>query len=198
MKITDIEINENNVKSVPDTLTADNEKSARDIKNVFDKLPELIARKHNSLVEYVNSELCTKSELKTTVKQEVMGIGAEEIARMIYDSDKDGMVDNAKQLDGRNAEYFAEKTAVETAQATADNHILDNSNPHGVTASQVGLGNVTNDKQMPIAGGTFTGNAVAYSSNRNTNGGCLRNIEVRTSSATGTLQSTNKIVMVRK
>ena len=198
MKITDIEINENNVKSVPDTLTADNEKSARDIKNIFDKLPELIAQKHNSLVEYVNHEMCTKSELKTTVKQEVMAVGAEEIAKIIYDSDDDGMVDNAKQLDGHDVEYFAAKTAVETAQETADNHILDTSNPHGVTAAQVGLGNVTNSKQMPIAGGTFTGNAVAYTSNRKTDGGCLRNIEVRTSSATGTLQSTNKIVMVRK
>jgi len=49
---------------------------------------------------------------------------------------------------------------------------------------------------MPKSGGTFTGDAVAYSTNRTTSG--LRNIEVRTTSATGTLQSTNKIIMVRK
>lgn len=54
----------------------------------------------------------------------------------------------------------------------------------------------TADAAMPKAGGTFTGDAVAYSTNR-TNGG-LRNIEVRATSATGTLQSTNKIIMVRK
>lgn len=48
--------------------------------------------------------------------------------------------------------------------------------------------------QLPAT--TFTGNAVAYSTNRTTSG--LRNIEVRTTSATGTLQSTNKIIMVRK
>ena len=66
------------------------------------------------------------------------------------------------------------------------------------SASDVGLGNVTNNKQMPIAGGTFTGNAVAYSTNRATNGGCLRNIEVRITGTSGTLQSTNKIIMVRK
>ncbi len=49
---------------------------------------------------------------------------------------------------------------------------------------------------MPKSGGTFTGDAVAYSTNRTASG--LRNIEVRTTSATGTLQSTNKIIMVRK
>lgn len=54
------------------------------------------------------------------------------------------------------------------------------------------------DNAMPKSGGTFTGNTVAYSSNRATDGGCLRNIEVRTSSATGTLQSTNKIIGIRK
>ena len=32
-------------------------------------------------------------------------------------------------------------------------------NPHGTTKSDVGLGNLTNDKQMPINGGTFTGQA---------------------------------------
>lgn len=49
---------------------------------------------------------------------------------------------------------------------------------------------------MPVSGGTFTGDAAAYSENRSTAG--LRNIEVRTESATGTLQSTDKIIAVRK
>ena len=51
-------------------------------------------------------------------------------------------------------------------------------------------------KVMTDAGGTFTGNAIAYSTNRTTSS--LRNIEIRKSSASGTLQSTNKIIMVRK
>ena len=62
------------------------------------------------------------------------------------------------------------------------------------SASDVGLGNVTNNKQMPIAGETFTGNAVAYSTNRT--GANLRNINVQNSS--GTNQSTNYILMRRK
>lgn len=117
-------------------------------------------------------------------------------------SDDDGTALNVL-LDEMNTATSVAATNAATAQSTADNavsaantHIANTSNPHGVTKSQVGLGNVTNDKQMPIAGGTFTGNAVAYSTNRTTSG--LRNIEVRTSSATGTLQSTNKIIMVRK
>lgn len=46
-----------------------------------------------------------------------------------------------------------------------------------------------------VTAGTFPGNVVAYSTNRSTSG--LRNIEVRKTSASGTLQSTNKIIMVR-
>jgi len=53
MRITEIEINQNNVKSAPDILNADGEKSTRDIKDIFDRLPELIAEKHNELVDYL-------------------------------------------------------------------------------------------------------------------------------------------------
>lgn len=49
---------------------------------------------------------------------------------------------------------------------------------------------------MPKSGGTFTGHVTGCSTN--TSSTCLRNIEVRTTSETGTLQSTNKIIMVRK
>ena len=39
--------------------------------------------------------------------------------------------------------------------AQIDTHIAATSNPHGVTASQVGLGNVTNDAQLKRAAGDF-------------------------------------------
>ena len=52
------------------------------------------------------------------------------------------------------------------------------------------------DAAMPLAGGTFAGNAVACSVNRA--GASLRNIEVRVTSTSGALQSTDKIVFVRK
>lgn len=41
----------------------------------------------------------------------------------------------------------AATTNAATAQKTADDHIADKANPHGVTKSQVGLGNVDNVKQ---------------------------------------------------
>lgn len=40
-------------------------------------------------------------------------------------------------------------------------HAADKNNPHGVTKAQVGLSSVDNIKQMPLAGGTFTGVVVA-------------------------------------
>ena len=50
---------------------------------------------------------------------------------------------------------------------------------------------------MPKSGGTFTGNVRAINSNRNTSGGCLRNILVVDSTG-NKLKSTNRIVMYRK
>ena len=73
-------------------------------------------------------------------------------------------------------------------------HPGSGTNPHGTTKSDIGLGNVTNNQQMPIAGGTFTGNVAAYGSNRS--GGNIRNIETCNSGWGGV--STNKIVTIRK
>ena len=44
-------------------------------------------------------------------------------------------------------------SAAETAQSTADDHIANTENPHGVTKAQVGLGNVdnTSDMDKPIS-----------------------------------------------
>ena len=53
MKITDKEIKYNNVKSAADLLSTE-DMTAEQVKNIFDKLPELIAKKHNKLVDYVN------------------------------------------------------------------------------------------------------------------------------------------------
>lgn len=78
---------------------------------------------------------------------------------------------------------------------TAVTHMSNTSNPHSVTKSQVGLGNVTNNKQMPIAGGTFTGNAWAYGSNRSNC--CIRNIDICNSAGTS-LISTNSLRFLRK
>ena len=44
-----------------------------------------------------------------------------------------------------------------------DTHLADTANPHGVTATQVGLGNLTNDKQIKgLASGTTSGDIVTF------------------------------------
>ncbi len=56
-----------------------------------------------------------------------------------------------------------------------DEHMGDDGNPHEVTKSQVGLTAVDDIKQMPIAGGTFTG-AVKAQTNTNYTTAQLRNV----------------------
>ena len=63
-------------------------------------------------------------------------------------------------------------------------HLADNANPHAVTKSQVGLGSVDNVKQMPIAGGTFTGAALAQN-NINYTTAQVRNVILSTADPTG-------------
>ena len=47
-------------------------------------------------------------------------------------------------------------------KTTVDNHIANTSNPHNTTASQVGLGNVTNDAQIPKSIGTTKGDIISF------------------------------------
>ena len=68
----------------------------------------------------------------------------------------------AEQLDIDTSD-LATKQEVEDVQQELTAHKADKVNPHSVTKGQVGLGNVDNVKQMPIAGGAFTGVATAYS-----------------------------------
>uniref|UniRef100_A0A6H1Z897 Tail protein n=1 Tax=viral metagenome TaxID=1070528 RepID=A0A6H1Z897_9ZZZZ len=58
---------------------------------------------------------------------------------------------------------------------TLEVHTGNTANPHSVTKTQVGLANVTDNAQMPIAGGTFTGKAYAQSNTDYTTGQ-IRNI----------------------
>ena len=113
---------------------------------------------------------------------------------------------NATQLNGQAASYYATAAALATTNSnvttisgdyvpkarTVNGHAL--SANVTVTKSDVGLGSVDNAKQMPIAGGTFTGAAYAYGTNTNTSR--LRNAIVQNSG--GTAQSTNYFICRRK
>ena len=214
MKIYDYEINENNVKSAPDTLKAEGNVTPRDIKHIFDRLPELIAQKFNSFVDYVTGSYYTKEQTESAIALKVTEIGSADMQKSVYDSDGDGVVDtamsalhaqNAYSLDGYGADHYAVKTEVETAVATVQaaaetaQTTADNAAAAAATAQTTANGKANSSHTQAastITAGTFPGNVVAYSTNRTASG--LRNIEVRTTSATGTLQSTNKIIMVRK
>ena len=126
MKIYDYEINENNVKSAPDTLKAEGNVTPRDIKHIFDRLPEFIAQKFNSFVDYVTGSYYTKEQTETAIALKVTEIGSADMQKSVYDSDNDGIVDNAMRavnaenanaLEGKAAEYFAAKSDVDAAAA---------------------------------------------------------------------------------
>lgn len=73
---------------------------------------------------------------------------------------------------------------IEDAHNAIDAHKADKANPHSVTKSQVGLGNVDNNKQMPIAGGTFAGVAKAQNNTSYTTAQ-LRNTILSTGNPSG-------------
>ncbi len=70
---------------------------------------------------------------------------------------------------------------IEYIDTALDLHLTDN-NPHNISKLTLGLDNVTNDKQMPIAGGTFTG-AVKAQTNTNYTTAQLRNVILSTNDA---------------
>lgn len=79
-----------------------------------------------------------------------------------------------------------EKNKLSGISAGANNytHPGSGTNPHGTTKANVGLGSVDNLKQMPIAGSTFTGVAVAQNNTSYTTKQ-LRNVILSTANPSG-------------
>lgn len=104
-KIKQTEIDDNNVKSSPDILKGD----PQDIKNVFDKLPELIADKFNSLVD----NLYSKKQVDEKIDAKIVEIASADMAKAVYDKNGDGIVDKAdlaldsEKLGGKAANEYA-------------------------------------------------------------------------------------------
>ena len=112
--ITDEEIEKNGVCSAPDYIKAD----PADIKGVFDKLPKLIAGKLNGFIEAVVAKFLdyyTKDETIAAINSKMTEMSSGDMAMYIYDTNKDGTVDNADRLGGQLPEYYATKAEVETA-----------------------------------------------------------------------------------
>lgn len=91
----------------------------------------------------------------------------------------DSVAEAQAEASSASSAASAAQNSANGAQNTADTHIANKSNPHGVTKAQIGLGNVTNTQQMPMSGGTFTGSV--YMQYTNSSGRKLRDIEPLTS-----------------
>ena len=82
----------------------------------------------------------------------------------------------------RVADPDDDKDIVNKQTLVAHSGLTDN--PHATTKTHVGLNNVDNVKQMPIAGGTFTGRAAAHSPDTGYTTKQLRNFFASTAAPT--------------
>lgn len=146
-----------------------------------------VGTKANDVDVYKKTETYTKSETDEAISQKVLAIGAGDMAKDVYDTNFNGVVDDAEKLGGELPEYYATKTEAETAQTTANNAVTAAQNAQSVA-----------DAAMPKSGGNFTDMVRYYggTSSFNYSNYCFRNIGVTNSS--GTTVATVSIKMVRK
>lgn len=135
-------------------------------------------------------EAYTKIETDKAINDKVQEIGSSDMTKAEYaEGQPEGKVSYAAKSD------VADHA---TAASITDNALKLNGQEQGYygTAEAVVQAQATADAALPQSGGTLTGDVTAHSANRTTSS--LRNIEVRITSPTGALQSTNNIIMVRK
>lgn len=92
--ITDEEMEQNGVGSAPDYIKAD----PADIKEIFDKLPKLIAEKLNGFIEAVVAKFLdyyNKDETIAAINSKLTEMSAGDMAMYIYDTNEDGIVNSA-------------------------------------------------------------------------------------------------------
>ena len=124
-KVTREEIATLNVKSAADTY---NSTSARENKNIFDRLPEHIAERLNGLIDAISlilADVYNKEEIIQLINQRVMYIGAGDMARGVYDKNGNGIVDNAEQLGGNGPEYYGKAQEVSQLSQNLSNLTSD-------------------------------------------------------------------------
>lgn len=130
---------------------------------VLDELSlDVIVPHFNDLIDEItirDSNIYTKSETNAQIDQKVVEIGAGDMAKAVYDTNGDGVVDSAQQA-----------LKLQTARTI-----------NGVAFDGTANITVADDTKLPIAGGTFTGAVQADAGIRA--GDYLRNINVKTSDA---------------
>ena len=107
LKIKAEEINSLNVKSAADAYNNNNPQAN---KAIFDRLPEFIAERVNRLIDEIEelaSSVYLKEETEQLISQRVIAIGTGDMAQGVYDTDEDGVVDDAARLGGQLPEHYA-------------------------------------------------------------------------------------------
>lgn len=136
----------------------------------------------NYNMDIIDSKVGNLSGLTTTIKTSIVNAINSIVIALANKVDKEA----GKGL-STNDYTTIEKNKLAGIEAGANKYVHPGSgtNPHGTTKADVGLGNVDNLKQMPIAGGTFTGPAYAQANTSYTTAQ-LRNIILSTADASGT------------
>lgn len=136
-KITNEEVNRLNVKSADDTYNSTN---VQDNKNIFDRLPEHIVEKFNQLIDELvglMDGMYTREQVDSAINQKVVDMSAGDMAKGIYDTNNNNVVDKAEKLavpvkignayfDGSKGITLTEMGAATVEQGVAiDNLITD-------------------------------------------------------------------------
>ena len=141
-KITDSDLQGLGVTGLPDVPGLD----SAEMQKKLDELALYAIERLNLLVDELEREGATKEY----VNERVVEIGAGDMAKSSYDSDGDGIVDDAQKLGGHAPEHYAAAEALALHSGSAEN-------PHAVTKAQVGLDKVNNNSiGMVLEGTTLT------------------------------------------
>lgn len=97
-------------------------------------LSDRINAKANSADVYAKSETYTKAETDEAIAQRVTELGAGDMAKAVYDTDGDGVVDDAEKLNGQPASYYATKQYVDNK--TKMDLLWENASPNSQQPAQ--------------------------------------------------------------
>ena len=104
-KITSADRADKGVTGLPDTPGL----STGDMQARFDSLGNLAIDKFNAVVDAVGGGVINSDTKIPTMKDivdYVVGMGGGDMLTTVYDTDRDGIVDNSEALEGHNALYF--------------------------------------------------------------------------------------------
>lgn len=104
-KITSADRVNKGVTGLPDTPGL----STGDMQARFDSLGNLAIDKFNAVVDSVDDIVVNDSKKLPTMKaivDYVVSMGGGDMTKVVYDTDNDGIVDNAQALNGHGVEYF--------------------------------------------------------------------------------------------